>query len=401
MKICFISNLYPPFMLGGAEIVVENIANNLVNDGNEVLVITTSPEKEYKEKRDGINIYRVSPFNLYSTYNHQEKPALMKPLWHLLDIWNLSSYSVVKKILKNEKPDIVHIHNFKGLSISVFHAVKDMDIPLVFTAHDGSLICPRANLLRANQEACTDPGKICLLYGRLNRKMIDSYVDWFIAPSNFLINKLKSYNFFTNTRTTKIPLGISIEGQRSEKTYDTIDFSYMGNLSKSKGVHILINAFKNLDYKKARLNIYGKGIDEAEFKENSQSDSRIIFHGFLKGNDLLESYKKANVTVLPSICYDNSPMMVYESLVSGTPVIASNIGGIPELIEDGLNGFLFSPGDQKELTTIFEKIVEDPSKLMKMEKCASDSVVQFSMENHIKKLMEIYNSLISEKKEKT
>ena len=90
---------------------------------------------------DGIKVFRIKPLNLYPMYFHQEKPGIMKPFWHLMDLWNLSSYGAVKDILKKEKPDIVHIHNFKGLSLSVFSASKDLNIPVVFTAHDCSLIC--------------------------------------------------------------------------------------------------------------------------------------------------------------------------------------------------------------------------------------------------------------------
>jgi len=397
MKICLISNLYPPYVIGGAEIIVENVAKKLINEGSNVFVITTSPDKKHVKEKDGIKVYRINPLNLYSVYSHQEKSALAKPLWHLVDIWNPDSYFAVKKILKNEKPDIVHIHNFKGLSISVFRAAKDLKIPVVFTAHDCSLICPRANLLKGNNEACIDPKKLCSYYTNLNKNFIDNTVDWFIAPSNFLIDKLKSFGFFKNVKTTKIPLGVEMGSKKSEKTYDIVDISYMGNLNKNKGVHILIKAFKKLKNREIRLNIYGKGIDEEEFKKIADNDSRIIFHGFVSGEKLLNSYMQANIVVLPSICYDNSPMMIYESLMNGTPVIGSKIGGIPELIEEGRNGFLFDPGNEKELEMILTDLIENPSKLKYLEKEAFDSAKEFSMKNHIAKLTEIYNSLILEK----
>lgn len=397
MKICLISNLYPPCILGGAEIVVQKVAAELLKDGNEVFVITTSPDKEYKEEIDGVKVFRVNPLNLYPMYSHQEKSGLMKPLWHLMDIWNLSSYSTIKKILKEEKPDIVHVHNFKGLSLSVFSAPKDLKIPVVFTAHDCSLICPRANLLKGDNSACKEPKRICTFYAKLNEKILNNNIDWFIAPSNFIIDTLKSSNFFKNVETTKIPLGVNITGLNGEKTYDIIDISYMGNLNRSKGVHILINAFKHINDENIRLNLFGKGSDEEWYRELAANDKRIKFHGFISGEKLINAYKHANITVLPSICYDNSPMMIYESLMNGTPVIGSKIGGVPELVMEGKNGLLFNPGDEIELAKKIQYLLDNPERLKEMENGAFESVRKFSMENHMAELKKIYKSLIKEK----
>ena len=155
MKICFISNLYPPFVLGGGEISVKRTAEGLVKRGHDVLVITTSPNrKSLIEDINGVKVYRINPLNLYTMYNHQKQPEILKLIWHGIDLWNPHSYIVVKNILKKEKTDVVHINNFKGLSLSVFSAAKHLNLPLIFTARDHSLICPRANLLHGS----------CLLY---------------------------------------------------------------------------------------------------------------------------------------------------------------------------------------------------------------------------------------------
>ncbi|MBI4813319.1 MAG: glycosyltransferase [Methanobacterium sp.] len=167
----------------------------------------------------------------------------------------------------------------------------------------------------------------------------------------------------------------------------------MGGLNKIKGVQVLIKAFRKIENTKVRLHIYGKGVDEEEFKEMAGDDPRIIFHGYLERDLLLDSYHKTNLTVLPSICYDNSPMMIYESLTSSTPVLASRIGGIPELIEDNHNGYLFKPGDEEELQEILEGLIENPESLKQLEKGAFESASQYSMENYLQAFEEIYQTL--------
>ncbi len=104
-------------------------------------------------------------------------------------------------------------------------------------------------------------------------------------------------------------------------------------------------------------------------------------------------YKMANVTVVPSILYDNSPMVVYESFMCSTPVVASRIGGIPELVKHGYNGFLFEPGDNTELAKILNMVSRDPEILKKLEIGAYKSSKKYDIEKHIDKLEEIYRSL--------
>jgi glycosyltransferase involved in cell wall biosynthesis len=391
MKICIVSNLYPPYVIGGAEITVAKLAEALVNKGHEVMVITTSSEKtESIEVLKGVKVYRINPWNVYTLYDHQGKPGVSKALWHALDIWNPNSYQKIRDVLRKEKPDVVHVNNYKGFSMSVFDAAKKENIPVVFTAHDCSLICPRANLLHGNGEICEDPQMICNLYSNLQRRLIKGKVDWLTAPSQFIIDKLKSCQFFQEVKTSKIPLGIDLVNKKLDKNYDRIDISYMGGLNKIKGVQVLIKAFRNIDNDKIRLHIYGKGVDEDEFKKLAASDPRIIFHGYLERDLLMNSYHETNLAVLPSICYDNSPMMIYESLTNSTPLIASRIGGIPELIEENKNGYLFQPGNQEELQSILERLIENPETLKRLEKGAFESASQYSMENYVNAFEEIY-----------
>ncbi|MGB9936889.1 MAG: glycosyltransferase family 4 protein [Methanobacterium sp.] len=395
MKICLISNLYPPFIIGGAEVVIEKIATELVKRKHEVVVISTNPNSEKQiEEKDGVKIYRISPLNFYNLYNYQDHNEITRLLWHGADLWNPDAYFTIKNILKNEKPDIVHIHHFKGLSSSIFSAVKNLDLPLVFTAHDCSLICPRTALLHANGDVCTEKKTLCSIYSKFQKYSIKDKVDWFVAPSQFLIDTLRLDGFFTNVKTSKIPLGVELHNERINKEYDTIDILFAGSLSKHKGVPILIEAFKRLNNENIRLHILGKGKDESEFKKMAESDKRIIFHGFVNGEKLENFYKNANISILPSICYDNSPMMIYESLVNSTPVIGSKIGGIPELIKDNYNGFLFNSENIDELENILKKLVENQSLLKELEKNAFQSAKKYSIEKHIQELEKIYIELI-------
>lgn len=395
MRICFISNLYPPNVLGGAEIVVEKMALEMLRRGHESIIITTSPdEEEHILTRDNTPIYQLNTTKLYPTYKQTEASGIKKPFWHVFDLWNKSTLNAVKDILVKEDIDIVHINNFKGLSLSCFKAGKEVGIPVVYMSHDFSLICPRANLIRGNNTLCDSRNFICNKYVNVQRRLLDDNVDLLISPSQFMIDKFRENDFFINTTSIKIPLGVEYTSHKTIKTYDTIDITYIGTLGKHKGVDTLIKAFKDISNDKIRLHIIGKGYDEEEFKELAGDDSRITFHGFVDNNKIQEYYEMTNILVIPSICYDNSPLVVYESFSTGTPVIGSNIGGIPELVEEGHNGFLFESGNCLSLKEKLVKVINDKELLTNLEDNAFNSLPENSMEIMVNKIIEQYHKVV-------
>ncbi|AUB59682.1 hypothetical protein BK009_02720 [Methanobacterium subterraneum] len=394
MKICLISNLYPPNVLGGAEVSVKKVSEELVKKGHEVIVITTPFSENDVETINGVKIYQVKPLNIYHIYDHPNQSMLIKPLWHIIDLWNPYDERNIKNILKTETPDIVHIHNFKGVSLSSFSPAKSLGIPLVFTAHDYSLICMRANLLNSSGEICQTPSALCKIYNQVQKHLAKNKVDLLISPSQFVINKLKSNGLFKDVKSKKIPLGIELDNkEKFEKKYSTTNILYVGNLGEHKGVHVLLNAFKKINNMNIRLDIVGKGLCSEKLKLMSQNDNRIKFHDFLEGKELLKMYVHSNLTVVPSIWYDNSPMVIYESFSYGTPVIGSKIGGIPELIEDGFNGYLFEAGNVNELQQLLETLIDSPETLEKLEQGTYESVQKYTMEKHIEQLEKEYQKL--------
>ena len=398
MKICMISNLYPPHILGGAEIIVDKLVRNIASKNHDVIVITCSgDDKEHIQKEKNITIYSISKTKLYPVYKQTEASGHLKPAWHLFDLWNKGCADRISEIIKDEKCDIIHINNFKGLSLSCFEVGKKLNIPLIFESHDFSLICPRANLIKGNNTLCTNKNQICQMYVNIQRKLLGDNVDLMIAPSQFMIDKYRENDFFNYTECVKIPLGIDFESEKSIKSYDCLDFTYIGSLGKHKGVDILIKAFKQIDNKNIRLNIIGKGYDEDEFKELAAGDDRIVFHGFIDNSKINEYYKRANMIIIPSICYDNSPLVIYESFTTGTPVIGSRIGGIPELINDEVNGYLFEAGNPDELKDKLLKVIDNKELLKELENNAYSTIPPKSIDIMTDKTIQTYERLLKNK----
>jgi len=390
-----VSNLYPPYVLGGAELYVQHIAKKLSAE-HEISIITTAPfgagnasvsnlEVEGKEA-----IYRFYPLNLYSAYNYALKPIFIKPIWHLFDVWNPHVYIFVKEVLKREMPEVVHVHNFKGMSASVFSAANDLGIPIIHTVHDYDLICPKTTMLTRTNASCVTPHSLCRIYRWLSKRIALTTV---IAPSDFMLKTLSSYGLFPDVPKIMLPLGLEECEPVARVSTDTFDILYVGRLGKHKGVDTLIEAVKGLDLTNARLHIVGQGSDRTRLERVAHDDTRIIIYGFLAPDQLRKLYSIADVAVVPSIYNEPFGLVIPEYYQHGIPVLGSHAGALPELISDRYNGFLFPPGNVDALRALLKMLSSDSKLLTNLNENARASAATFDMRIHIDKLKAIYEGV--------
>src|SRR5262249_31343406 len=147
--------LYPPDVIGGAETVVARLATGLQAAGHEVSVVSTAPRTRAGwSVVDGVRVFRLAPANIYWAGEAPRRPTILKPLWHLLDLWNPATYQRLRKFLAAEKPDVVHTHNLGGLSVSAWSATRAAGVPLVHTLHDHALTCVRAVRMTRRGRLC-------------------------------------------------------------------------------------------------------------------------------------------------------------------------------------------------------------------------------------------------------
>jgi len=397
VKICHIIDLYEPYAGGGSGTYTQRIASRMAEE-HQVIVITQKPYRGVASLapeigvRDRARVYRFYPLNLYFTYSADKAPAWMKPFWHLFNLWNPHPYYAIRKILKQEKPDIVHTHTIGGFSLATFSAIKSAGCPHVCTLHGYALLSPWSALMRRDQVI----RKFNLWERQFTRftRFFSMSVDLALFPSQFIMDMHLKNGFFPNSKCLKLPIGIELSGvKKITKDYQTIDILYTGGLIKTKGAQVLIDSFKQLSNPNIRLHIVGRGYYEQELRRMAGSDSRITFHGFVTSEQLNELGLRANVAVIPSLFYENAPAVILESFQAGTPVVGSNIGGIPEIIEDGYNGRLFTAGDSGELKEVLESLVNSPAELERLSKGAAESVKKYDMKQHVKKLVKLYGEV--------
>jgi glycosyltransferase involved in cell wall biosynthesis len=385
MKICVINSLYRPYIRGGAETVVENIIKGLQRTGHEVFLITLGRSDEL-ENTGNLKIYRIKPFNIFSFIDINKRPIWLRLFWHPLDVFNFSSFFKIKKILKQEKPELIMTHNLKGIGYLIPKLINQLKIKHIHTVHDVQLIRPSGLLIYGQEKPFLIIDKV---YEKICRWLFSS-PDVFISPSEWLLNyyKVRGFFYFSRKQVIKNPvikLGPSAENLPGK--IDRINFLYVGQLETSKGILFLIQALKKLPEQNWQLKIVGQGSVEEKIKNLINNDKRFKFYGYVRHSHLVNVFHQTHMTIVPSFCYENSPSVIYESLSLGIPVIASDIGGIPELVKDDYNGYTFEPGNEQNLISVLGHYLKHPERIAELKKNARESVQGLGVEEYAEELM--------------
>lgn len=420
MKITFATHHFPPNYLAGAEQYAYRISKELRNRGHEIEVICiesiskggVEPSAEY-DVFDGIRTIRLSlNFDLFLD------PTVENFRNHSLGKWFYDH-------LQENRPDILHVNSGYLLSGKVLEISSQLNIPTVLTLHDYWFMCPRTTLLRSNGKICPEPvpeskcnwcelytmrryqfldrvtggamGEIVTHLGEnqffsnllglsaYNRKMIDrrqylksvlKNVDVVISPSKFLLNKFSQYDLGAK-RVIYLPFGYMkssfTEFPVQSEFRPQVRFGYLGQIVPHKGLHTLIKAFNDLKNsgKKPELLIFGNISNSGTYVEDlfklANDNKSIIFKGQYDNRNIIEVFKQIDVVVVPSEWFENRPTVIIEAFYHKKPVIASNIGGIPELVIHEKNGLLFEQGNISDLTKQLLRIVEENGLLNQLE----------------------------------
>jgi glycosyltransferase involved in cell wall biosynthesis len=323
----------------------------------------------------------------------------------------LHSPEAVRKIsalIKQERPDILHCHNiYHQLTPSIIKAAHGLGVKTVLTLHDYKVVCPtyvrlrdgkpcseclHGDFLNVVSHRCSDGslGRSALLYAEAKlQQWLGSYdlLDKVIAPSRFMLDSVTKWRFPSD----KVVLnhnGIDL-AQYVPSEEDAGYVLYLGRLSAEKGLLTLGRAQAASG---VRVKVAGTGPLEAELRAAFPGMELL---GYQSGAALRQLIEQASTIVVPSEWYENCPMSVLEAMACGKPVIGSRIGGIPELVGEGVTGLLFEPGDTAQLRNCIETIMGDIGVRRQMGSAARKSVEQhFSLARHNAALMPVYQSLL-------
>ena len=316
--------------------------------------------------------------------------------------------------VRQTQPNVAHVHNvFPLLTPAVYRTLQRSGIPVVQTIHNFRFICPNGMFFIGDQicEACPEHGYFSAVRKRCIHRsaLISGAYAAAIALAwrrGILPNDIDSYialNRFSEGRLAKagVPVPrIRILGNFVSEIADQLSpksnyLLYLGRLSPEKGIRTLLDALREVDG--VKLKIAGTGPLAGEMKAQAAQigEGKVELLGHVSGNAKQELIGRAMGMVVPSEWYENCPISVIESMSRGTPVIASRIGGLPELVEDGVTGLLFEPGDVKGLASVLRRMVTERSLAIALAENALCTARQrFGAESHYDGLIETYNVAI-------
>lgn len=396
-SVCLVNGTLPPESRGGAENYVLRVASFLESEGYDVSILTTKPydgRESLRIQRDsfqGHTVYRIYPLNFSHRSNGTGGSVFTKAIWHHVDSLNLHTYRRIKKFLKDLDPDVVHTHNLMGISSSVGRAVQKTDARHVHTLHDYGLLCPKANLMREwtlpgdEIGVCQERPTPCVMYSKAKEYTIGT-PDHVIGPSQHIIDVHQEKGMFTSVPTSRIQHGVEDVADRVPSNTAGGAVLYAGRIHRSKGLETLFEAAKSLP--DVAVHLCGSGPMEERATEVASKLENVTYHGFVSEDRLQRLRCEVDAVVVPSVWMENSPLVIYESFAMGVPVIGSDIGGIPELVQHGSQGYLFEPENDAELADCIRAVVDGDS--TRMREAALAWARGRTMERHARELKGTY-----------
>jgi len=361
MRIALFSALYPtprhPKIVGGAEVFARQFAEALVAGGDEVMVICNSLDgKRESEFVNGVRIEFIPVRNLFPPFQEKRNPA-SRMLWHVIDDWQ-TAHPDIAKLLEDFRPDVINSNTINGLTADIWRVAKDREIPTVHTLHDYYLTCPRCSRFHG-EKSC---GITCstLTTGRRRRtKMVDAVVS---VSQRTLDLHVQDGLFATAARhvVRNVPNPAITFSPRPLPT-TPLRIGYLGRFSAEKGVGLLVEAVARQKPGTVTLALAGNVPEDEKARLRALAPyADLDFVGFVTPSDF---YATVDVVAIPSIWEEPGALALVDALAAGRPVLGSRFGGIPEVIEHGVTGWIVPPGVDG-FTKAISALIEAPSRVL-------------------------------------
>lgn len=403
MKVLLVNKFH--YRKGGSETYYFTLAEALKHRGHEVVFFAMEdPEKNLPCDQEK-----------YFVSNASVNGGIKSKLNMILHLtYSREAYRKMGRLLQAEKPDLVILNLVhKQLTLSIIDAIREYDpkLPIFWTMHDLIAVCPAYTMRDGSGQVCekclggnyTHCIKNKCIKGSALMSVLSAYeagyirrrkwyddVDLYICPSDFYRKKLTEGAFTKKpviTLRNPLPLDTVYECADGKDGY----VLYFGRLSQEKGVKTLIEAAK---LSGCHLVILGTGPQEAELKACAEGCANIEFKGFQTGEPLKNYIRGSRCVVLSSEWYENGPYSAMEAMAMGKPLIVSGNGGLPELVEDGVNGYIHASGAEA-LCACIEKMQVLPEQAYgEMARAALAKAKElFSAENYVTQIEGWYQQL--------
>ncbi len=449
MRIVLTAHQFLPEYSTGTEIITLGVARELIRRGHTVTVFTGFPAKVMLPDEERFDRYTYEGIPV-ERFLHAHVPMGGQDNIVQAEYDNQLFYRAFKKFLQQYNPDLVHFFHLGRLSASAIDACCELHIPTCFTATDFWLICPTNQLRLPDNTLCCGPDRVAsncvrhmaeitqppaiqdkirrtpawlfrLAVWSIQKNWVTKpagYTNWIkalanrrphlldrmnkldrvLAPSHIMLDMLKR-NGMNPDRLIYLPYGIDLRHlpritRRGQEP--TLRIGFIGTLYEHKGCHVVIQAIRSLPADlPIELVVYGKLEEFPAYTEKLRNlagdDPRIQFKGSFVNGQIGNILSTLDLIVCASIWYENTPLVIYEAMAAGCPVIASDLGGMSESVNNGVNGLLFPAGDSAALAERVSRLAKDRALLQKY---AEATTPPSSVPDHVCRLEKIYAELV-------
>lgn len=408
MRILHLVHQYLPEKVGGSELYTQTLAQFQFRQGHEVAIFTpatTNVHWPQPAREIGVRVYRapVGPRGPTAVFRSNFHHPML-----------IDGYRQVQQV---EQPDLVHVQHLMGLPWSLTDSIR---APMIITLHDYWYLCANAQLLtNYSNQICGGPkGWLncarCALaraghpqavalapalvppfaYRHWQLRRVLQQAHTLIAPSRFTAEIYRQMGIQPE-KINVIPHGIQLpEWLPPRQTGDGLHIAYIGGLSWQKGVHVLIKAVNQLPHTGIRLSIWG---DTAAFPDyvaqlrDQATHPGIALHGRLPHHLLWQTLSEVDLLVVPTLWYETSSLIIQEAQAAGVPVLASRIGALQERLRDGINGFFFSPGDDRALMNLLRRFIAQPELVAELRR---QILPVTTIEEHVAQVTAVYQNAL-------
>lgn len=410
MNILQLTDLYSP-IIGGVESYVATLSKELVKLGHIVLVVTIQPGGEPEEEViDGVRVVRIQTWSqrltrIYSDTSHPFHPPMPDP----------GAVAALRQILQRERPDVVHSHSW--LNNSYFPLYSAHEGPAhVITLHDYGMACPRKTLMRSGHlEQCAGPQLArCLScvpeqYGFLK----GSAITLSMRASRLLQHRADRYLTVSRAAAdgsrTSLPARAEVIPHPPMVPDDLLQIAertprpgflpaedgfllFAGALTPHKGVDVLLEAHRRMR-NKVRLLLLGTKRHDTPVIDDP--DVTVAYD--VPNPQVLASWSRASIAVVPSVWHEVLGFVTVEAMITGCPVVASDVGGLREIVRHGSTGLLVPPGDPGALAEALDNLLDNPDLRRRMGEAAKVAARNFGARNAVPRIVETYEDALRDR----
>ncbi len=371
MTILHVNKFYD--LHGGAEMYLHQLMKRQRDRGHLVHVFSTHAEKNLPSD-DAKRFVTLYQYNKSEGFAMDTKKAVNF-------LWNREAERAMRRTLEEVKPDVVHVHNiYHHLSVSVLKPIREANIPCVQTLHDYKVVgcanymlftegspcerCKGGKYVNAITHHCLSASFIPNVVAALEMGLVkarqadEKTIRLFLCPSRFMKEKMEDWGEPSGKlRHVPNPAELPVEMATGGGGY----LLFAGRLTLEKGLASFLEAAAKVP--ELPVKIAGRGLGKLSVEEQIKSFARskgahhVEFLGFKMPDELRELRRRAEAVILPSIWYENSPLSLLEAMGHGLPCLTTRIGGNPELVEDGVNGFLAKPNDADDWLRVLRRFL--------------------------------------------